>query len=127
MDRSAFFSYVERQYGISADHPFEGDGDTAVFRHEINRKWFAIVMTVPREKLGLEGKGNIDIVNLKCTPALIGSLLRDRGFFPAWHMNKSHWISAALDGSADSDTLGFITNLSFELTRPKIKKSKPSD
>jgi len=57
MDRKDFFEFVELEYGIKPDYPFSDDTDTAVFRHEINRKWFAIVMSIPREKLGLSGGG----------------------------------------------------------------------
>ena len=123
MDRKDFFEFVEMEYGIKPDYPFSDDPDTAVFRHEINRKWFAIVMSIPRAKLGLSGGGSIDIVNLKASPAVIGSVVGDRGFFPAWHMNKDHWLSAALDESADDETLRFITDLSYALTRPRMKKA----
>ncbi len=124
MDRKGFFDFVEGEYGILPDYPFEGDGDTAVFRHYVNRKWFALVTRVPRSRLGLEGDGSIDIVNLKCSPALTGSIRSEAGFYPAWHMNKSHWLSAALDGSADDETLKFLINVSFDLTKPKMKKAR---
>lgn len=124
MNRKGFFDFVEREYGILPDYPFADDTDTAVMRHEVNRKWFAIVMKIPWEKLGLEGDGYIDIVNLKCSPALIGPVRNDPGFFPAWHMNKSHWLSAALDGSADDETLRFLIDISFDMTKPKMKKAR---
>lgn len=126
MDRKGFFDFVEKEYGIEPDYPFADDADTAVMRHHINRKWFAIVMNIPRGNLGLDGEGNIDIVNLKCSPALIGPIRNDPGFFPAWHMNKNHWLSAALDGSADDDTLRFLAGLSYDITRPKLKKADAS-
>lgn len=31
---------------------------------------------------------NIDVVNLKCDSVLVGSLLCESGFFPAYHMSK---------------------------------------
>ncbi len=123
MDKQGFFDFVESEYGIRPDYPFEDDGSTAVFRHDINRKWFAIVMSIPRDRLGLEGTASIDIVNLKCSPALIGPVRNDPGFYPAWHMNKSHWLSAALDGSAEDEVLKFLIDLSFDLTKPKMKKA----
>ena len=42
-----------------------------MFRHPGNRKWFAIVMDVPDEKLGLEGDAIADIVNVKLDPGLV--------------------------------------------------------
>lgn len=37
----------------------------AVFRHNGNQKWYA-VMDVPKSKLGIDGDGVIDILNVKC-------------------------------------------------------------
>ena len=80
-------------------HTAASDGtDTpraAVFRHAGNRKWFALVMEVPRDKLGLAGTEKLDIVNFKCDPILIASLRGETGIFPAYHMNKASWITAA--------------------------------
>ncbi len=45
-------------------------------------------MDVPKNKLGLAGSDVIDVVNLKCDPILIGSLRKEPGIFPAYHMNK---------------------------------------
>lgn len=60
----------------------------AVFWHSNNQKWFALIMDIPRSRLGLPGDELLDVVNLKCDPLLIGSLRSEPGFFPAYHMNK---------------------------------------
>ena len=89
----------------------------AVFRHGENSKWFAVVMDVAKSKVGLPGDGKIDIVNVKCDFILIGSLLEQKGFFPAYHMNKANWISVALDGSVEDDMIKWILGMSFDLTK----------
>ena len=61
-------------YNVKADYPFEEDFTTGVFRHTGNGKWFAIAMNIPYAKLGLVGKGDIDIVNFKCAPEVIESI-----------------------------------------------------
>ena len=68
-----------------------------VFRHSGNRKWFAVIMDIPRKNLGLTDEGEIRVVNLKCDTRLIGSFRMEPGIFPGWHMNKSHWLSVALE------------------------------
>ena len=127
MNRKELAEYIASAYGSEGGHPFNDDNDTTVFRHEVNKKWFALVMNIPAEKLGLPAGRRLDIVNLKCSPALIGPIRKDKGIFPAWHMNKSHWISAALDGSADDETLRFLIDLSYDLTKPKMKKARVQD
>lgn len=116
MKREEYIKFVTEYSGASPENLFASSPDTVIFRHESNRKWFAAVMNIPREKLGLYGKGNVDIVNLKCDPLLSGSLFNAGGIFPAYHMNKEKWISVLLDGSIDEDQLKWLTELSFYLT-----------
>ena len=39
-------------YSVEPDYPWMDTPESAVFRHEANRKWFALVTTVPKSKLG---------------------------------------------------------------------------
>ena len=128
MTREELTEYISEQYGVSPDAPWMDYPRHHVFRHGGSKKWFALIMTVPRAKLKLAGEGDIDVVNLKCDPLLVGTVTRERGVFPAYHMNKTHWITAALDGSADSGTVKMLLGASFALTAPKMKarRDKPS-
>ena len=116
MNKMDFKIYIEDTYGIFPDYPWESNPTFAVFRHTNNRKWFALVMDIPKARLGLSEEGMIDIVNLKCDPALIGSLRMEKGFFPAYHMSKDKWISVALDGSVDDEKIMLLLDMSYELT-----------
>ena len=124
MTRQELFAHIADTYSITPDYPFEEDFVTAVFRHTGNRKWFAIAMRIPCGKLGLTGEGHMDVVNLKVSPEMIPSLVQERGIFPAYHMNKSHWVTAALDGTASDEMVAFLTGVSFDLTAPKLKSKR---
>lgn len=100
MTRDELQRYIFDHYSTEPDYPWADAPNHAVFRHGGNRKWFALILDVPRNKLGLPGTQMIDVVNLKCDPILIGSLRGEPGIFPAYHMNKDSWLSVALDGSA---------------------------
>ena len=126
MNKIELQKYIAEVYNAEPDFPWESNSTFAVYRHRSNRKWFALVMDIPKSKLGLREDGDIDIVNLKCEPAMIGSLRLEQGFFPAYHMNKDKWISVALDGSVDDEQLMFLLDMSFELTDVKIKKVNPN-
>ena len=95
MTRQQLFQWMKRRYGVEPDYPWADEN--AVLRHRDNNKWFALVMEVGREKLGMDGDGTAEIINLKCQPALIGSLRERDGFHPAYHMNKDQWLSVRLD------------------------------
>ena len=113
--------HIYDTYGVEGDLPWIDD-DSTVFRHKDNRKWFALIMDVPREKLGLSGTELLDVVNLKCDPILTGSLRREVGIFPAYHMNKANWITVALDGSVPDDTIRMLLDMSFETTAVKVRR-----
>lgn len=126
MDREAFEAHIARQYGVAAEYPWADSPESAVFRHPGNRKWFALTMQLSAEKLGLPAGGRIDVVNVKCGPVLAGALRQEKGFFPAYHMNKNHWITIALDGSAEEEKLLWLLDNSFTITAPKRKQTKAS-
>ena len=123
MTKQQFLEYCRDAYGTTADYPFDEDSLTAVLRHGDNRKWYAIVMRVSRRKFGLDGDEVIDVVNLKLPIEMHGSFGASEGVYPAYHMNKLHWISVLLPDAPD-DVVSFLTNASFEATRSKIKASR---
>lgn len=47
-------------------------------------------------QLGLPGKGNVEIINVKSAQVLDMLLYGDPGILPAYHMNKKHWITILL-------------------------------
>lgn len=121
MTRQDFLAYCLETYGTEADYPFEEDFETAVLRHAVSRKWYALLMRVSRKKLGLESTDAADVVNLKMPLEMAGSFDRTDGVYPAYHMNKLHWISVILNDAPD-DVVRFLTNASYEATKDKRKK-----
>ena len=123
MTKQQFFSYCLSTYSTAPDYPFEGDFETAVFRHSGSRKWYAIVMRVSRRKFGFDSDEAIDVVNLKLPTEMFGSFGAADGVYPAYHMNKLHWISVALPDAAD-DVVRFLLRVSFEATKEKKKNNR---
>ena len=123
MTKQEFFSYCLNTYSTSPDYPFDEDFETAVLRHADNRKWYAIVMRVSRHKFGFESDEVIDVVNLKLLTEMFGSFGASDGVYPAYHMNKLHWISVLLPDAPD-DVVQFLVNVSFEATKSKTKLNK---
>lgn len=82
MNREELEAYILNHYSTEPDYPWADTPRAAVFRHAGNRKWFALMMEVPRGRLGLPGAEPLDIVNFKCDPILIASLRGETGIFP---------------------------------------------
>lgn len=123
MTRHSLFHYTTTKYNTPPDYPWSDTN--AVLRHSSNRKWYGLVMEVGRDKLGLSGDGQIDVLTVKCDP-ILGSFLRTQeGFHPAYHMNKDKWITIRLDGSVPDDEIKNLIDLSYQLTEDKKKNRKP--
>ncbi|MBQ4136173.1 MAG: MmcQ/YjbR family DNA-binding protein [Clostridia bacterium] len=121
MTKQQFLEYCLFAYSTAPDYPFDEDFETAVLRHADNRKWYAIVMRVSRRKFGFDSDEVIDVVNLKLPTEMFGSFGASDGVYPAYHMNKLHWVSVLLPDSPD-DIVRFLVNVSFEAAKGKSKK-----
>lgn len=120
--REKILKYVLEKYGTQPDYPWDSTSDGAVLRHSDNRKWYGLIMSVGRDKLGLKGGGTVDVLNLKCDPITGGSAKLNAGILPAYHMNKANWISVVLDGTVDDGLTEMLIDNSFDLTAPKTKR-----
>ena len=126
MKKQEFLEYCLSTYGTSPDYPFDEDFETSVFRHSDNRKWFALSMQVSHRKFGVDSDEVIGVVNLKLPTEMFGSFGASDGVYPAYHMNKLHWISVLLPDAPD-DVVQFLLNASFEATKTKRKKRQTND
>ena len=125
---------TEREYVIeyalslpltSVDNPFSDDFDTTVLRHSDTGKWFGIIMNISRCKVGLEGEGRIDVMNLKCKPEeTFEAREMCEAIVPAYHMNKKHWISLVFNNSISKELMEALIDNSYELTRKKSRINK---
>ena len=123
MTKQEFFDLCLDFYHTSPDYPFDDWLESAVFRHADTRKWYAIVMRVSRCRLGLDSDQVADVVNLKLPTEMCGSFGAADGVYPAYHMNKLHWVSVILTDAPD-DIVKFLLNASFEATKSKKKQKK---
>ena len=121
MTRAELENLILETYNVKADYPFNEDFETAAFRHK-SGKWFALAMSISENRLGHESHKSIEVVNLKCAPEVIESLVGvEPGIYPAYHMNKAHWITVALS-KCDEETISWLLGISFDLTNTRIKK-----
>ncbi len=122
MNKKQLQQFILEAYETTPDYPWAQYPNDMVFRHGDNQKWFALVMNISKEKLGLPEKEPLDILNVKCEPLMIGSLQKEAGIYPAYHMNKSSWITIALDGSVSAEKIKLLLDMSYQLTAKKRKK-----
>lgn len=119
MIKDRLTAYALDFYGSKPDYPWENMPNHFVLRHADTGKWYALFMTVPRKSLGIDSREPIDILNLKCEPLMLGSLLMKKGFFKAYHMNKNNWITVSLEGEVPYEEIVSLMKISYELTSKK--------
>ena len=122
--RERITQYIQDTYGTQAEYLWADSPGNAVFRHPASKKWYAAMMRVLLEKLGFTGEKPLDVMDIKCSTIMIGSLLATKGFLPAYHMNKNHWISIVLDNSVSDDQIIPLLELSYDSVAPKRRKKR---
>lgn len=114
VDRKEIFEYVKKQYGTLPEYLWSSSPDSAVLRHQ-NGKWYAVIMNVEKSKLGLNGDGTVEIIDVKCDPEMTGMIIQTYGFLPGYHMNKQHWITILLDGTVGESKILDFLDMSYDL------------
>ncbi len=123
--REKVYGYVKRKYGSEPEYLWRRFPDYAVFRHEDSRKWYGIIMDVPRRNLGLAEEGRADILNVKLDDLLLADMLvQQEGYFRGYHISRGNWISILLDGTVPMKEIQNLIDVSFRTTASAKKKQK---
>ena len=117
--------HLREVFGTEQEHLWAQYPTYSVFRHPHSRKWYAIIMDIPKSRLGLAGEEIVTILNVKCSPLMVGPLLTEPGFFPAYHMNRTTWISILLDDTVPDEKLFSLLELSYDSVAPRRRKQPP--
>ena len=143
--REEIYRYMKKKYKAEPEFLWKRFPDYAVFRHQDNRKWFAIIMDVPAEKLGLPASYNsklsdteaaftgmirnvssrIDVLNIKLDDLFLRDiLLQKEGILPGYHLSRGNWISILLDGTVALPEILDLIDISFRTTASKKQRDK---
>lgn len=134
MDRATVEKFIHENFaGILQEYPWADSPSYAVFRHQDNRKWFALLYDITYATLihqnpslvkhnrqaARDSQTIVSAVNLKSDPDLIEELIHKKGILPAYHMNKRHWLTILLDDSCPDAQIKQLIDLSYHLTMKK--------
>ena len=107
---------IIQKYGDYPDFMWEKFDDSGVFKNNSSNKWYGIIMNINYSKLGLNNKNSVEVINVKLDKEEIQELLKQDGFYPAWHMNKKYWISITLDETVPDDKIMDLIAESYSYT-----------
>lgn len=106
---------IFEKFKVNAEYPFKDDNLTRVYRGH-KGKWFAIIMYIPWNKLKIDSKEIVPVMNIKLDPNEIISLIDNENFFECYHMNKRYWISIPLTKNIEQKKLINLIEKSYSLT-----------
>ena len=113
--------YVNEKYGTLPEYLWEKFPDTFALRNSDTKKWYAVGMNVKRKVLD-GSDGEVMILDIKCEPSFKDLLISSKnGFYPAYHMNKEHWIAVILDGTVSENEIYPIIDEAYEIVSKKNK------
>ena len=109
--------YIKNKYGDELEFLWEKSPKTAVVRRKNSNKWYALILTLSKRKLNLDSDEAVEIINLHNSPEEIEKLIDNKRYFPAYHMNKKHWCTICLDGTAELEKIYKLIDISYELAK----------
>ena len=59
----------------------------------------------------------VKVLNLKYSTDKILDIIDNKNIFPAYHMNKKHWISIVLDKNIKLETIKELIDISYSLVK----------
>lgn len=111
--------YIREKFSGAPEFLWEKFPNYAVFRRRDNRKWYAVIMVVPRNKLKLSGTDELEILNLRVEPEELNRIVDGEKYFRGWHMNKKSWMTLRLDGALSDEEIFSRLTQSYRLAARK--------
>ena len=111
--------HIRKNFSDEPEFLWEKFPNFAVFRRKDNRKWYAVIMNVPKNKLGLGGAEEIEILNLRIEPEELNKIFDGEKYFRGWHMNKKSWLTVRLDETLTDEEVFSWLEKSYQLARKK--------
>lgn len=115
----ALIDFVRATFGDELEFLWDTFPENAVWRRKDNRKWYGLLVTISKRKLGLPSDAVVEAVDLRLSPEQMAETVDNARYFPGWHMNKKSWYTMILDGSVPTEELCRRIEESYRLASKK--------
>ena len=109
--------YIETTYKDKAEYLWEKFPENAIYRRKETQKWYAVILTVKKNKFGFDSEETVEVLDLHAKVDDVPRLTKEPNIYPGYHMNKKHWITVILDGSFDLESTFKLIDKSYELAK----------
>lgn len=111
-------NYIVQKYNDELEYLWEKFPDNAIVRRKDNKKWYVVILTINKQKLGFEEDKRVEVIDLRTED--IDNIVDEKTIFRGYHMNKKHWISIVLDESLSTEFIKKRIDISYELAKKNI-------
>lgn len=108
-------NYVRETYNDELEFLWDNFPNNAIWRRKDSKKWYALLLTLSKRKIGIDSDDTVELINLHMLPETIISVVDNKKYFPGYHMNKKHWCSICLDGSVPLEEIYKLIDESYKL------------
>ena len=109
-------NYIKEKYNDDLEFLWQKFDDNAVWRNKQNSKWYGLLLTVSKRKLGIDSEEIVEIIDLRYKKGQVDEIVDNIKVYPGYHMNKNTWITIILDGSLEIKTIYDLINNSYNLS-----------
>lgn len=118
--------YIKDKYNNDPEFLWKKFPGYGVYRNMDNNKWYGIIMNLDLSKID-NGTGEVEIINVKLGTNKIRELLKKQGFYEAYHMNKTDWISIILNDTLKDEEILSLIDESYNLISEPEKWIVPAN
>lgn len=123
--RFEIYEYIKNKYQAEPEYLWMRLPNYAAFRHSDNRKWFALMMDIPKSKLSNFDDGIVEIMNVKLSdPLAADMLIQQNGYFKGYHISRGNWVSVLIDGTVALNEIFCLIDESFAVTAAPVQKNR---
>lgn len=92
--------YIEDNYHDKLEFLWDKFPSFAVVRNGSNNKWYCLLAKIKLSNLELDSDDLVEVINLRYNKDKIDKIIDYEKVFPAYHMNKTSWITVRLDNNS---------------------------
>lgn len=111
--------YVREKYQDELEFLWKSSPNNAIWRNKENQKWYAILLTISAQKLGIDSQEQMEIIDLRYPKEKISDIINNKEIYAGYHMNKKSWITIVLDGSVTTERIIELLDSSYLLSLSK--------
>ena len=108
--------YIKKKYGDDLEYLWEKFDNNAIWRNKYNSKWYGLLVSLPKSKIGIKSEEMTEIIDLRYQKESILNIIDYKTIYPGYHMNKNSWITIELNDSVDIKTIFELIDNSYVLS-----------